>query len=82
MGEAVSDETVMEEVVGATIRLPARREITLAALDELRPLSGWAGDPWLRAALVLDADLTAPPLGGYWFRYDPELGLLHEREMR
>jgi CRISPR-associated endonuclease/helicase Cas3 len=80
-GEAVSDEATMRRVIGASIRLPAKTQLTQAALAELRPLPGWSGDPWLRSAraLVLDHAASAP-LGGYRLRYDPDLGLLHEWE--
>jgi CRISPR-associated endonuclease/helicase Cas3 len=80
-GEAVCDEAVMAQVIGATIRLPAVNALTDAALDGLRPLPGWTADPWLRTtrALVLDADLSTR-LGGYHLRYDHELGLIHTRE--
>ena len=80
-GEAVSDEAVMERVVQATVRLPARPELTAAALDELRPLPGWTADPWLRRAraLVLD-ERGAARLGGRLLTYDAELGLVDEPE--
>jgi CRISPR-associated endonuclease/helicase Cas3 len=80
-GEAVSDAAVLEEVIAATIRLPARPEITAAALDELRPLAGWDVDPWLRRvrALLLDDELSAM-LGGHRLTYDRELGLIDQRE--
>ncbi|MGH3520097.1 MAG: CRISPR-associated helicase Cas3', partial [Haloechinothrix sp.] len=45
-GEAVSEDVVLEEVVQSTVRLPARAELTKAALKELRPLPGWGIDPW------------------------------------
>jgi CRISPR-associated endonuclease/helicase Cas3 len=80
-GEAVSDAAVLEEVIAATVRLPATPEITSAALDELRPLSGWDVDPWLRRAraLVLDGELSAV-LGGHRLTYNRELGLIDQRE--
>jgi CRISPR-associated endonuclease/helicase Cas3 len=79
-GEAVTDERLLEEVVGSTVRLPARPEITKAALDELRPLSGWAQDPWLSKAraLVLDQKLSVV-LRRHRLSYDDELGLVVER---
>lgn len=82
-GEAVSDPSLLQTVLAATIRLPAVKVLTSAAQTELRPLPGWTADPWLgRArALVLDSEYTAR-LGGYALRYDRELGLLHEREGR
>jgi CRISPR-associated endonuclease/helicase Cas3 len=79
-GEAVSDEALLEEVVQATVRLPAG--LTAAAIAELRPLPGWgADDPWLRhsRALVLDDEMTAG-LGGRRLTYDGELGLIDRRE--
>jgi CRISPR-associated endonuclease/helicase Cas3 len=81
-GEAVSDEAVLDEVVQATVRLPASRGLTEAAIAELRPLPGWRlDDPWLRhaRALVLDDDMTAC-LGGRRLTYDVELGLIDQRE--
>ncbi|MCM3884613.1 CRISPR-associated helicase Cas3' [Frankia sp. R82] len=78
---AISDEVLLEEVVGATIRLPANKDITAAARRRLTPLPGWGVDPWLKRvrALVLDADLTAH-LGDYQLTYDHNLGLTHERQ--
>lgn len=79
-GEGVSDDAVLTEVAGSTVRLPARKEITKAALDELAPLSGWARDPWLgrTRALVLDAELSVA-LGRNRLSYDDDLGLVVER---
>lgn len=76
-GEAVSDDMVLGEVVGSTVRLPARELITTAALAELAPLSGWAQDPWLGKvrALVLDVQRSTV-LGGHRLTYDDELGLV------
>lgn len=73
-GETISDPAILEEVVGASVRLPAR--LTAAAL-ELSPLPGWAGDPWLRRgrALVLDEVGTAH-IGGRTVVYDDELGIV------
>ncbi|WP_261570795.1 CRISPR-associated helicase Cas3' [Frankia gtarii] len=74
---AVSDDAVLEEVVGSVIRLPAVPELTAAARATLTPLPGWAGDPWLRRtrALILDDQHTAT-LGGRDLRYDNNLGLV------
>jgi CRISPR-associated endonuclease/helicase Cas3 len=79
LGEGISDASVVEEVVGSTVRLPARPALTRAALD-LAPLPGWSGDAWLRRmrALVLDETRSAR-LGGRVLTYDEELGLLDER---
>jgi CRISPR-associated endonuclease/helicase Cas3 len=78
---AVSYDSVLEEVVGATVRLPANKEITAAARAELASLPGWRHDPWLRRAraLVLDDGLSAL-LGTYRLTYNDEIGLRHERE--
>lgn len=75
-GEALSEE-LLEEVLGATVRLPAK--LTDAAERELEPLDGWRSHPWLKRslALVLDAN-TAGTLGDYQVRYDRELGLVME----
>jgi CRISPR-associated endonuclease/helicase Cas3 len=86
---AVHDDDVLEEVVGATVRLPARKDITAAAQAELTPLPGWRRtrddrsdrhDPWLQRAraLVLDEDLAAE-LGRYRLTYNHEVGLRHRR---
>ncbi len=79
LGEGISDASVVEEVVGSTVRLPARPALTRAALD-LAPLPGWSGDAWLRRmrALVLDETRSAC-LGGRVLTYDEELGLLDGR---
>jgi CRISPR-associated endonuclease/helicase Cas3 len=79
-GEAVSDEAVLERVLRSTIRLPALPDLTAAAERDLRPLTGWACDPWLSEtrALPLDDSMSAV-LDGHRVRYDQELGLLHER---
>lgn len=75
-GEALS-EGLLEEVLGATVRLPAK--LTESAERELSPLDGWRDHPWLKRtrALVLDAD-GAGPLGDYVLRYDERLGLVVE----
>ena len=78
---AVSDDEVMDCVIAATVRLPARKEITAAALNELRPLDGWTSDPWLRysRALELDPAMSAS-LGGHRLTYDTDLGLVESRD--
>ncbi len=80
-GEAVSDNELLEKVMADTVRLPPAREITAAALQELRPLPGWGLDPWLSntRALVLGPDLSVS-LGGHRLTYDSDLGLIDERE--
>jgi CRISPR-associated endonuclease/helicase Cas3 len=79
-GEGVSDDALLEETAGSTVRLPARKELTEAAVRELTPLSGWAVDPWLRRtrALALDSELSVV-LGRHRLSYDDDLGLLVER---
>ncbi|MFE6662602.1 CRISPR-associated helicase Cas3' [Streptomyces sp. NPDC057697] len=64
---------VLDEVLGSTVRLPAK--FTPAA-SELGPLPGWHGHPWLcrSRALVLDASHTAR-LGDFTVSYDDEFGL-------
>ncbi|MET9241271.1 CRISPR-associated helicase Cas3' [Nonomuraea sp. NPDC003709] len=73
-GEALSDD-VVEEVLGATVRLPSK--LTEPAERELAPLDGWRSHPWLKhsRALKLTAD-TPTTLGEYHVRYDEKLGLL------
>ncbi len=77
---AAHDDSLLEEVVGATVRLPANRDITAAARADLAPLPGWRHDPWLRRAraLVLDDELSVA-LGRYRLAYDDGTGLSHER---
>jgi len=78
-GAAVSDGDVLERVLRFTIRLPAHPDLTAAAERDLRPLAGWAGDPWLSRAraLPLDTALSAD-LASHRLSYDTELGLLHQ----
>jgi CRISPR-associated endonuclease/helicase Cas3 len=78
--KAVTDRGLLDQVAADSVRLPAYAPVTAAAKAELRPLTGWAEDPWLRhaRALQLDGDLSAE-LGGYRFRYSTELGLVTER---
>ena len=68
-------QDVLDAVVGATVRLPAK--LTAAAQGELVPLPGWSSDPWLRyaRALVLAPDGYAA-LGGHHVSYDLDLGLV------
>ncbi|MER5621600.1 CRISPR-associated helicase Cas3' [Streptosporangium sp. NPDC002544] len=75
-GEALSED-LLEEVLGATVRLPAK--LTDPAERELSPLDGWRDHPWLKRtrALILHAE-SASPLGDYALRYDERLGLVVE----
>jgi CRISPR-associated endonuclease/helicase Cas3 len=79
-GAAVSNDEVLEEVLGGTVRLPAWHDLTTAVLQELQPLGGWSVDPWLAKTRALplarraDGELSYP-LGRYLLRYDDELGL-------
>ncbi|MFE3205970.1 CRISPR-associated helicase Cas3' [Embleya sp. NPDC059237] len=70
-------EALLDEVLGGTVRLSAGQ--SRAAQEELEPLPGWRGDPWLQysPALVLDAEGRAE-VGGYILRYDAVLGLVEE----
>jgi CRISPR-associated endonuclease/helicase Cas3 len=79
-GEAVTDQMLLQEVIGSSLRLPARPGITKVAEIELGPLPGWTQDPWLSRAraLVLDPKLSAV-LGTHLLTYDDELGLIVER---
>ncbi|MER6010190.1 CRISPR-associated helicase Cas3' [Streptomyces bluensis] len=79
-GEAL-DERVTEAVLGGTTRLPAR--FTQVAECELSPLPGWSAHPWLKytPALVLD-EAGAAELGGFYVRYDLELGFIVRRNGR
>lgn len=78
-GEAVDDADVAEAVIHATVRLPARPDITTAAKDELRPLAGWSRDPWLQRARALPLDAaSAAELGDRRLTYDTALGLIDE----
>jgi CRISPR-associated endonuclease/helicase Cas3 len=80
-GDVVTtDETVLDEVMRASVRLPARPALTKAALDELRPLPGWGRDPWLRRTRALELDDSwSAQLGGRQLTYSTELGLLDEQ---
>ncbi|MFI6372388.1 CRISPR-associated helicase Cas3' [Streptomyces sp. NPDC050546] len=64
---------VLDEVLGSVVRLPSK--FTQAA-QELRPLPGWHGHPWLRRsrALVLDRSRRAR-LGDVTVSYDDDFGL-------
>ncbi|GGO98596.1 CRISPR-associated helicase Cas3' [Wenjunlia tyrosinilytica] len=70
-------EDLLEEVLGGTVRLPAR--YTAEASRELVPLPGWLGHPRLRysRALVLDWRRGAV-LAGRCLRYDDDLGLVED----
>lgn len=74
-GEASED--LIDEVLGGTTRLPPK--LTALAKENLRPLSGWLGDTWLKhsLALILEREGTAQ-LGDYSIAYDDELGLTVE----
>ncbi|MFI0796878.1 CRISPR-associated helicase Cas3' [Micromonospora rubida] len=73
----VSDNTLAEEVVGSTVRLPA--SVTEAA-KTLEPLPGWYGNAWLHKAraLCLD-DRDSAILGGRRLTYHRQLGLLEDK---
>jgi CRISPR-associated endonuclease/helicase Cas3 len=73
------DAALAEEVIGSTVRLPARPAVTAAA-KQLGPLPGWYGNGWLSKAraLVLDEHNSAV-LGGRRLSYDKRLGLLDEQ---
>ncbi|MCM0674875.1 CRISPR-associated helicase Cas3' [Micromonospora phytophila] len=75
----VGDAALAEEVVGSTVRLPARPAVTEAAKN-LEPLPGWYGNGWLSKshALVLD-ERNSAVVGGRRLTYDKRLGLLDER---
>ncbi|MEV5889494.1 CRISPR-associated helicase Cas3' [Nonomuraea fuscirosea] len=75
-GEVLADD-VVEETLGATVRLPAA--LTEAAERDLKPLDGWRSHPWLKhsRALILTADASTT-LGEYAVRYDAKLGLVVE----
>lgn len=76
-GDATEGE-LAEEVVGSTVRLPPRKELTMAA-KSLEPLPGWYGNAWLSksSALVLD-ERGSVVLGRRRLTYDERLGLLDE----
>jgi CRISPR-associated endonuclease/helicase Cas3 len=64
---------VLDEVLGSVVRLPPH---LTEAVEELNPLPGWRGHPWLRRsrALVLDTSGRAR-LGDVTVSYDDEFGL-------
>jgi CRISPR-associated endonuclease/helicase Cas3 len=78
-GEGTAE--ALEEVLGGTVRLPAR--LTDAALTQLAPLPGWSGDPWLKhtRALVLESDGVAH-VGDCEVSYDERLGLIVRNSSR
>ncbi|MBG6136312.1 CRISPR-associated helicase Cas3' [Longispora fulva] len=73
-GEASTSELV-EEVLGATVRLPA--SLTSVVEENLVPLPSWRDHPWLRysRALVLGPDGWTQ-LGDLQVTYDTDLGLV------
>ncbi|MEU1752849.1 CRISPR-associated helicase Cas3' [Micromonospora matsumotoense] len=73
----VSGSGIAEEVIGATVRLPAR--VTEAA-KSLEPLPGWYGNPWLHKARALCVDdCNSVVLGDRRLTYDHRLGLLEDK---
>ncbi|MEV5767954.1 CRISPR-associated helicase Cas3' [Micromonospora sp. NPDC052213] len=74
----VGADALVEEVIGSTVRLPARPAITEAA-KQLDPLPGWYGNAWLSKsrALVLD-ERNSAVLGGRRLTYDTFLGLVDD----
>lgn len=71
-GEVPDD--ALASVLGGTVRLPGK--YTEAAEQELRPLPGWEGHPWLGYALALELDTNGEAvLKGRRLRYDAEFGL-------
>lgn len=73
-GEVLADD-VVEDVLGATVRLPS--SLTEAAERDREPLDGWRSHPWLKRsrALILNDD-TPATLDGHEVRYDAKLGLV------
>ncbi|WP_344895132.1 CRISPR-associated helicase Cas3' [Nonomuraea antimicrobica] len=72
-GEALSDD-VVEEVLGATVRLPSK--LTESAERDLAPLDGWRSHPWLKHSRALKLPASTPAtLGEYQVSYDEKLGL-------
>jgi CRISPR-associated endonuclease/helicase Cas3 len=65
---------MLDDVLAGAVRLPP--QCTEGAVEELRPLPGWAAHPRLRytPALALDGDGCAK-VGKYLLTYDDELGL-------
>lgn len=82
-GEAVVTEpSLLDEVAASSVRLPATpstRSLNAAARDQLAPLAGWTGEPYLRNARALVLTDGVAELGGWRLTYDAELGLLHEK---
>ncbi|MFI5501012.1 CRISPR-associated helicase Cas3' [Nocardia asteroides] len=69
-------EEVLEDLLGGTLRLPAKLRSAVLAT---RALDGWRGHPWLRYCrpLVLDSEGRAS-VGEYRVRYDAAQGLVFE----
>lgn len=77
-GEAISAPDVLEEVLGSSVRLPARESQDLQGL--LEPFQGWLGDSWVGKTPVLVLNETNSANVGRWIiHYDHTLGLMTER---
>lgn len=75
-----SDERLLSEVVGSSVRLPPDETLTHAVLaQDPGPLPGWSGHPWLGHAKVLFLGERPTALAGYRITYDHELGLVKSR---
>lgn len=75
-GDAVTDESLVDEVARSAVRLPA--PLTKAAKAELEPLPGWRDHPWLGRSRALVLEGGTAVLGGRRLAYDPDLGLVDE----
>lgn len=77
LGEMVNHADILDEVIGSSVRLPPKAQVTSAAL-ELRALPAWISqrDSWLARARVLALDENGrAELGGGTVEYDGEVGL-------
>ena len=75
-GEALSEE-LLEEVLGATVRLPAK--LSELAERDLSPLDGWRDHPWLKRAWRWSwTNRETARSAKYKVRYEMRLGLVVE----
>ncbi len=80
MGEVVrTDPAILQQVIGATVRLPSDERLASAVESELRPLPGWTDDPWLGHSLPLVVGDHPVEVAGWRIQYDDELGLISQR---
>ena len=65
---------LLDEILAATVRLP--QSLTTSAEENLRPLPGWHGHPWLRHTKALVLHNGRSDVLGKTVTYDSTLGLV------